>query len=216
MENSIGNPNKYAMQYTFLPNPYNEKGLLGESWGTFKLIIEGNDICQYIIDNRTMDYNWNLIYIVEWLCENLHYLLGYDPFPLPVQGENTLELIKNADKFESDEDDDMYLWYEAKSSWLFKHSWFCNRGGSFLASVYFRRIGDNIEISWNNDFYREKGVLFVHSMGTSIIAKTEFKGVVLNFLNDILSKLEKKVSANMIDDKNQIAELWNNVKLLEP
>ena len=141
MKNNFGNPNKFAMQYTFLPNPHNEKGILGESWGMFKLMVEGNDICQYSIDNKTTNYNWNLLYIVEWLCENLYYLLGYDPFPLPVQGENALELIENADEYESDEDNDMYLWYQAKSSWLFKHSWFCNRGGSFLADVILEGIG---------------------------------------------------------------------------
>lgn len=219
MENNFGNPEKFAIQYTLLPNPHNERGILKESWGAFKLIVEGNDICQYTINNETIDYNWNLIYIIEWLCENLHYLLGYDPFPLPVKGENTLELIKNADEYEfdeSDEDDDMYLWYQAKSLWIYKHSWFCNRDGSFLTNVYFRRIGDSIDISWDNVFYREKGIIFVHPRGTSIIAKTEFKGVVIDFLNDILSKLGMRVSDDIVEDKNKIAELWRKVKLLEP
>ncbi|MBN7773729.1 hypothetical protein [Clostridium aminobutyricum] len=216
MDNNFGNPNKFAIQYTFLSNPHNEKGIVGESWGVFKLLIEGKDICQYTIDNKNTDYNWNLIYILEWLCENMQYLIGYDPFPLPVQGESTLELIENADDFDSDEEDEIYLWYQAKSSWLFKHSWFCNRGGSFLSNVYFRREQENVEISWNNDFYREKEIIFANPRGIRIIPKTEFKLVIFNFLNDILLKLEEKVPADLIDDKNKITELYKKIKLLEP
>ncbi|AOT68319.1 hypothetical protein [Geosporobacter ferrireducens] len=216
MNNSFGNPNKFAIQYMLLSNPHNETGILGESWGIFKFLIEGKNICQYKIGNDTVDYKWNLLYIVEWMCENLHHILGYDPFPLPIQGESTLELIKNADEFETDEDDEMYLWYQAKSSWIFRHSWFQNRGGSFLSSAYFRRINDRIEISWNNDFYKEKGIMFIYPKGTSLISKVEFKEVIFKFLYDILSNLDRKVSNDIKNDKSYISELWKKIKLLEP
>lgn len=211
----FGNPDKFEVQYAFLPNPFHENGILGESWGVFKLIVEGQDLCQFTIDDKKTDYFWNLLYIVEWLCENLQFVLGYDPFPLPVEGANTLELIENADEFESDEEDDMYLWYQAKMAWLFKHSWYCNRGGSYLTSVYFRRVKDDIEISWDNDFYKEKEIIFTYPRGVTVIPKAEFKDTIFKFLNDILSRLEEKVSTDRIDDKNQIDELWGKIKLLE-
>lgn len=156
MKYVIGDINKFAIQYILMPNPYDERGVIGQSWGRLDLWVSGKNLCQYKVGDTVNVYIWNLFYVIEWFCENLHHILGYDPFPLPVKGENTLELIQKADTFDIDEEDENYLWHHAKRTWIFRHTWFPNRGGSRLPSVYFRRVGENIEIAWNNNFYEKK------------------------------------------------------------
>ncbi|MFT4008231.1 MAG: hypothetical protein QM683_22410, partial [Lacrimispora sp.] len=127
VQNKFGDSNKFAIEYQLQNNPYGEIGILKESWGVFRLWIDGINICKFKQENEEKDYEWNLIYLVEWLSENLEYIIGYDPFPLPVCGNNVSELIQKSDKFESGEDDEMYLWYEARSRWIHRHDWLCNR-----------------------------------------------------------------------------------------
>ena len=94
----------------------------------------------------------DLFYIAEWFCEKIEYILGYDIFPLPVNGETALELIENANKFDSDSELEFDLWYVVKSRWILNHCWLIARGGSVLPSIFFRRVEDLIEISWDNTF----------------------------------------------------------------
>lgn len=210
----FGDKEKFAIEYQFIPSPYKEEELLNKSWGIFKLWIENQNICEYEINNYKKQYEWNLIYIVEWLCNNLEFILGYDPFPLPVKGQTTLQLIQESNKFECEEDDELYLWYQAKSSWTFRHSWFSNRAGSMLADVYFRRIETDVEISWDNNFFKDDQVYFTKPVGVYVISKNEFKNIVLEFLSDILSNMETILGETKLKNQN-LAELKIKVNLLK-
>ena len=206
----FGNFNKFGIQYSFLKNPFNEQGIFGESWGYLKLFIDGNDICEYLEKGAPKVYTWNLYFIVEWLCENLDSIIGYDPFPLPVGGKSTIELINAANDFEIEEEVEEYLWYNAMSSWTFRHTWFSSRGGSILTSAYFYRRNDNIEISWDNEFWSIDEVKFIHLKGLSLIKKEEFKKVILEFLYDILNSFNVTIDA----DKLQLKKWVERINLL--
>lgn len=39
--------------------------------------------------------------------------------------------------------------YEVIQDWIFRHSWFSAREGSYLADIFFRRVKNKIEVSWN-------------------------------------------------------------------
>ncbi|SDF88319.1 hypothetical protein [Sporomusa acidovorans] len=211
----FGNVDKFAIEYQFMPSPFEEDKVLKQSWGIFRLWVMGQDVCEYTINGVLSKYEWNLIYIVEWLCNNLEYVLGYDPFPLPVNGKNSLELIRESDKFESEEDDEFYLWYQAKSSWIFRHSWFSNRAGSILASVYFRRIEDNIELAWDNGFWEESQVYFSKPKGVCSVSKGDFKEAIFSFLTYALDQLESNLGGNAQIDGQSIAALRRKLNLLK-
>jgi hypothetical protein len=210
----FGEKEKVAIEYQLIPSPYQEEKLLNKSWGIFSLWIKGQDICEYVTKDCKKKYEWNLIYIVEWLCNNLEFIFGYDPYPLPVQGKNVLELIQESNKFECDEDDEFYLWYQAKSSWTFRHSWFSNRAGSILADVFFRRIDNNIEITWDNNFFEDNQIYFVNPMGTYVISKEEFKNIVFKFLNDILINMETVLGKDAKIEDQTLDDLWKKINLL--
>ncbi|MBC2163653.1 DUF5984 family protein [Listeria booriae] len=175
---------------------------LGE--GKLQFYIGNQDICSYKKNNKIESYSSNLFCVVTWLCENIEYIIGYDPFPLPVSGYNIQTLIEEADKFESDDLVEEYLWYNAKSIWIFKHNWFSCREGSILPQVYFRRIENNIEIYWDNDFWEESGIVFQVPRGSTLVDRKVFKEIITNFVNSFL----EEVSAST-NDKKQMERIEN-------
>ncbi|MGZ7440993.1 hypothetical protein [Paenibacillus sp. TH7-28] len=215
MINRFGDPNIFAIEYSFLENPLNENGILKESWGYFGLIIKGNDICEYRIEDETKKYTYSLIHIADWLSSNLIYIIGYDPYPLPVKGDSTQELILNSEEQAPEEDDEEYYWYHAKNSWTMRHNWFSSRAGSYLASTYFRRVDNKIEISWDNLFFRENKIIFSQLEGKALISIEEFKKIVFEFLNDFFYQLSKKIPDEISDDRLHVENMWKKVKLLE-
>lgn len=64
----FGDVKNFAIEYQFAPSPYEEEHLLKKSQGILKLWIRGQEICEYVVDGIKKQYEWNLIYIVEWLC----------------------------------------------------------------------------------------------------------------------------------------------------
>lgn len=156
-----------------------------------KLWINNKNICAYDQNQR---YVGDLYYIVNWFCEKIEYILGHDVFPLPVDGKTTLVLIENANKFDSDNKLEIDLWYAAKSRWVLNHCWFIARGGSVLPCVYFRRIGDLIEISWDNTLWKKKNINFEFQKGVFQIGVRPFTVIITEFLNAIIGDLRKRIS----------------------
>lgn len=188
---TFGDKDIFAIQYEFEVNPFYETSLTGETWGKFELTVRGMDVCRYKRVDSETTYQWNLIYIVEWFCENLKYILSEEPFPLPVEGQNSLELLDNSLLFESDNDDEFDAWFDKKQEWEYKHSWFSNRAGSFLPDVLFRRVNDNkIEIAWNNEsIYSSEGISFINPTGIEYVSLGIFESTIKNFIEDFLDNL---------------------------
>ena len=187
---AFGEKNTFAIQYEFGLNPFNEDSLIGETWGRFELFVKGKDVCRYKRGNSVTNYQWNLIYIVEWLSENLKYILSDEPFPFPVEGKHSLELLDNCLSFDSDNDDEFDEWFDTKQDWEFKHSWFSNRAGSFLPDVFFRRVNGEIEIVWNNEStYSSEGISFINPIGIEYVPLGIFETTIKNFIEDFLDNL---------------------------
>lgn len=174
--------------------------------GHFSMWVNGCNLCSY---NEHLNYEGDLYYLIDWFCEKLPYIIGYDNFPLPVKGDNTLELIENANKFESEIDLEIDLWFEAKSRWIFNHGWFSARGGAVLPYVYFRRKGNFIEISWNNLYWQNAGIDFKTKVGVQEIEVEIFIEVLKEFLFEIINYFEQRLS-----NKKKVEELKQNINIL--
>ena len=74
--------------------------------------------------------------------------------------------------------------YEKLQDWMFRHSWFSARAGSFLADVYFRKVKDKIEISWDNrDTFKEEGIVYIYSKGKSSVDICQFSETINSFIS---------------------------------
>lgn len=139
-----------------------------------------------------------------------HYILSDEPFPLPVKGQHSVELLNNCLLFESDNDDEFDAWFDTKQEWEFKHSWFSNRAGSFLPDIFFRRVDDEIEIAWNNEStYTSEGISFINPIGIEYVPLTVFESTIKNFIEDFLDNLLQS-SINKCDAE----EVYQKIKKL--
>lgn len=179
---------------------------MDDTYGYLKLWINNKNICAYDQNQR---YAGDLYYIASWFCDKIEYVLGHDAFPLPVDGETVLELVENANKFDSGSELEIDLWYTAKNRWVLNHCWFIARGGSVLPCVYFRRIEDLIEISWDNIFWKKKNINFEFQKDTFRIEFSMFTVIITEFLNEIIFDLKKRIS-NMA----RIKELEEHINIL--
>jgi hypothetical protein len=204
----FGEPSNIAIQYLLKSNPYKEIGVLGESWGSFKLWLNDQEVCGFSRGGQSLSYTANLIYIVEWFSENLEYILSDDLLDLPVKGDNALELYNNSLELKTDDELEQDRWFEIRQDWFSRHNWFSNRGGSFLAEIFFRKVQDNIEIVWDTSkTVQEEGIRFDTPQGVCYVSLATFQSVVFDFLWDIVKELLVKIPENqeLISVKNKLS-----------
>lgn len=184
----IGDKSSFAIEYSLFPIEKEDEILWQQLQGTMAVYVNGQNISRYVSNGEESNFIGVIFYIVDWLCENFSDIIGYDPYPMPVEGENLLELINSANKFETDDEIEEYLWYSSERNWIFRHSWRAV-SETVISNTFFRRTGDMIEVSWDNSFWREKNVEFISLVGTQLIELETFRVVVLDFLFDLLNSI---------------------------
>lgn len=140
------------------------------------MYVQGNDILQFEKGGVIYPYRWNDCQdIVEWIHENMIYIMHEDKFPLSISANSAAEKCELS--YEADWENTEQ--YEILQEWMFKHSWFSARSGSYLADVYFARKGSMIEISWDNtNTFKEDGIKFVFPKGRYEVNKNIFEKVM--------------------------------------
>ena len=87
----------------------------------------------------------------------------------------------SARDFDSDDEDEFDAYYDKLDEWNLRHRWHPASSGAILADVYFQLIGDEIEISWNNEDNGD-GIKFQNLLGGARIKKDVFYATVDTFL----------------------------------
>lgn len=172
-----------------------EKFAIGYEIEDFKeakmnVYVNNKPICTFIKNGVIHELKWSLDDIVEWLETNIEYILHEEGFPLPVEGNSAIEIYNKSCGFESDDEafDD---WHEKRQEWSFRHSWYSSRAGSYLAEIYFRRIGESIEISWDNDCLYDN-IEFINPKGMSYVNSNLFEKVIKQFIKTYRMDMQEK------------------------
>ena len=118
-------------------------------------------------------------------------MLGFDPFPLPVDGSNCVEQMEEADNFDWEDDIEEYLWFHSKSRWTFNHSFFCIRGSEVMPYVYFNRKVGFVEIAWDNELWGSQGYIFDSLKGAANVPYIEFRECLHSFICSIVADLSE-------------------------
>ena len=186
----IGNKKEFSIEYELFPSEGEDEILWDQLHGILAVYVKNKNICRYSYNGEECDFEGVLFYIVEWLCENLSNILGYDPYPLPVEGNNLLELIDSANTFDTDDEIEEHLWFSSEWKWKYRHSWSAV-ATSAIPNAFFRRSGDMIEISWDNDPSGEEGdPVFMFMTGTESVELELFRTTVLDFLIDLFGNVK--------------------------
>ena len=174
----FGNKKVFAIEYQ-LNNVNN---------GNLEIWIDNISICNFRRESEIYGYNWDLFYIVEWLYKNKDNIINEIQFPLPIRADTSIEFYNKSGEFDSDNDDEFDEWFEKRQEWYFRHSWYANRGGSYLPDILFRRVDNKIELEWDNsDLY--EGINFINCKGTYYLDILFFQEVIDSFIEDYFKQI---------------------------
>lgn len=177
---------KFAIEYE----------MVNSESGYFELWVSNKAVCCFQKDNTMQQYYWDLSYIVDWLNNNRYNLLKEIEFPLPISARTSIDFLNKSNDFDSDDIDEFTKWFEKRQEWYFRHSWYSNRAGSYLAEVIFRRVNDKIEVEWDNThLYKE--IYFINPKGLYYVDIDLFQQVVDDFILDFTDKKSTSVPEKM-------------------
>jgi len=168
----FGNKQELAIEYKII-----------DEEGYFEFWVDNKPLCCFYKDGKKQQYKWQLSHIVDWLIENEQYILAETEFPLNVNANSSIDFFDKSGEFDSDDIEEFSRWFEKRQDWYFRHSWYSSRAGSFLADVIFRRVGENIEIEWDNTLLYE-GIEFINPKGIYYVNKNVFRQVINDFIID--------------------------------
>ena len=169
----IGNPGEFAVSYVFIDDSRETE---------ISMFVENRNILAFMREGQVYTTRWNLDELAFWLRDFLDHM-AEDPYPIDVPGHYAAEKDNNAREFDSDDDEEFDAYYEKLYEWNLRHRWHTASSGAILPDVYFQLVGDDVEISWNNEDMDEE-VEFVQQPGGARVKKDTFLSVVSSFLKE--------------------------------
>lgn len=148
----------------------------------FDVIVFNKSICSYKKDGVEQKYYCDIELIKNWFLDNKEYIYNELNFPLPVKAQTGLEFYNKSGNFDSDDDDEFYKWHATRQDWYFRHSWYSVNNGTFLADVLFNRVGNYIEITWDNTELFT-GIEFINPKGHALVKFELFRKTIEEFLS---------------------------------
>ncbi|MBU5316075.1 hypothetical protein KQI30_07305 [Clostridium bornimense] len=190
----FGIKNVFAIEYEL----YNSNN------GSLEVWVDNKSVCNFLKDGEIYKYKWDLVYVIEWLCKNKDNIINEIGFPLQVKAETSIEFYNKSGEFDSDDADEFDEWFEKRQEWYFRHSWYSNRGGSYLPDILFRRVNDKIEVEWDNSVLYD-GINFINPKGIYYVDISLFQQVINGFVEDFFIQISNYTEGNKILEKlNQI------------
>ena len=175
-EVTIGDVNYFAIQYAFFDDLYSTE---------ISMIVNGDNILSFSRDGEHRTTRWDLDELAEWLRDFIDHMQD-DPYPVDVKGGYAALMDWNARDFESEDQEVFDQYYDRLNEWVWRHTWHHARAGAILSDVFFRLVGDQVEISWDNRT-AEGGVQFDSVLGCGYVSKKMFVDVMNRFLQDYAS-----------------------------
>ncbi|MFM8454569.1 MAG: hypothetical protein ACKOAD_06420 [Gammaproteobacteria bacterium] len=203
----FGEKSIFSIEYSLLQNPYyeHEFGLLRDSWGELKIFLSGEELLRFSRDGVEQDYTWNLIYVVEWFCENLKHILTIDNFFSPTENQSVVDkVIFFYEHFDLDNDE-----MNGKAfDWTQKRDLYSASNGSFFPTIYMYSISDDkIEISWIDPGLIDYDIYFLSKNGSKKIEKSYFERVVREFVTEFLNNFKDSYP----DEVNEKFQMLNSL-----
>lgn len=168
--------------------------------GSLEVWVNNKSVCNFLKNGESHKYNWDLVYVIEWLCKNKKNIINEIGFPLPIKADTSIEFYNKSGEFDSDDDDEFYEWFKKRQEWYFRHSWYSNRGGSYLADIFFRRVNDTIEVEWDNSVLYN-GINFINPKGIYYVEINLFQQVINEFVEDFFIQISNFTEGNEIIEK---------------
>ena len=170
---TIGDKRIFAIEYAFFPDSHETELLM---------YINGSNILSFEHNGELFTTRWNLDELAMWLRKFINEM-AEDPYPVNCDGEYAAQKDDNARDFDSEDEEEFEVYYQKLYEWNLRHRWHTASSGGILADVFFQKVSEYVEVSWDNRNL-EKDVLFKHKCGGARIPKELFVSTVNAFLRD--------------------------------
>lgn len=179
-------------------------------WGSFALWVRNRCLTRSIDDSDgtpAQAVRWHLAEILSWLRSSAVRLMNEEPLPVlaPSASEDFHDVRDACAWVERTEDAPSKLsaaeqdeWYRIRSEWRDHHSLRRAATGVALPNVYLRRLGERVEVSWDNETWGSPrpSLRFLEQRGTEFVDARVFADVLHGALTDATDALRKHSAAS--------------------
>jgi Zn-dependent peptidase ImmA (M78 family) len=153
-EKFAGSTDVFAIRLSFSPDP--DEGVAidrdeSASWGRLQLWVKGQNLCAHVDQGEFIQgVHWYMLPFLEWVANSWNPLLHEERLPNRNIGDNAVEslaITRNAPALASEVD--ISEWDQEWYDWHQRHSLRAARNGGLFPNVLFRRLRDQIEVSWD-------------------------------------------------------------------
>ncbi len=198
---------------------------MAESWGAFQIWVRGVNLCAHVDSGETLQFShWYLLPVLEWLSANWDPLLHEERPPSgrrsatsAAEVGGTASSMAFASYYDMGADgsgspsrqDDHAPSHRAKAAlsrreeheehyeWNQRHALRAARGGGVVPDVHFRRVRDQVEISWAaTPLAGAENVDFLSYRGTEYVAPSTVAGPLFEVLACAAEWLHKRLPAS--------------------
>lgn len=169
----IGDKNNFAIQYIFLQ----------ESHETILFMyVNGRNILEFKRCEKILTTKWNIDDLVLWLRTFIDEV-EEETFPFECEGTFAADKDDKVRDFDTDDDEIFEKHYQQLYEWERKHRWHSVSNGAILADVFFQKINDMVEISWDNRS-EYSDIEFSEMIGGAYVPIDYFNKIINEFLRD--------------------------------
>jgi hypothetical protein len=168
-----------------------------ESWGSFELWVRGRCLTRSLSDAEGVrdGVRWTMLPLLQWFLDVGVRMVDEEPYPGLVPG---VELRDASDWSEASLDAPTAdpaaerLWFLRRSEWRNHHALRRAAEDVALPNVHFRRLGEDIEVSWDNEGWAttRADLRFVELRGTEHVPAQRFAELLLIAVTDVAQQLE--------------------------
>lgn len=185
-------------------------------WGGLEIWARGRCLTRAVTsDSSTTAVRWSLLPLASWLLDVGVILVNEDPYPLAPKRESYVDACAWYDACERasylDEAAES-AWFARRSEWRKAHALRRAGEGAALPNVLFRRAGDRVEISWDNDTWStgRPELTFTELRGREFVPASEVASVLRDAVRDLTDK-----AASGAPDVDELRQLRRRAMALE-
>ncbi len=194
----VGSTDKFAIEMSLVADPDDGQGApadVSASWGEFKIFVEGKNLCEARDSGGILlqGVQWYLFPVLGFFVRNWEPMLHRGRLPRPSRRGTSAAVQMAAIQFpppSKPHGDDAPDWEEAWWEFFTEHCLASARDGGIFPNIWFRRSGNDIEISWDNESNpAEVPLRFLERTGAALVGAGEFAEVVGGIVSAAVEQL---------------------------
>lgn len=198
------------------PYPSGDK-LRDATWGGISIWARGRCVTASVSSEGAFSHeiHWSLLDILDWLLRSGIRLVNEEPYPFPACSSRVYDGCQWINETEDPParlaQDQEKKWFMARSEWRRHHALRAAAVDVALPNVFLRRLGDDVEISWDNETWgaARSDLQFVERLGTVRVCASQAAEVISNAVGDCLSALADKSQSLEFDSLAKKAKAMN-------